>query len=517
MAGDMGSFGGSSDESTVIKQVGIALAVLLVGLFFGRQVALNYMVPVGLLGGFFLLFFLVTQPVKFLLLGIFVAYGTFDILDMETFGRVRGLFRLKDIFLVLLVGYMILTSILAGARPTPLRWSRAYRPWLLFLLWIGLVFAYTVKVLGESPMLALRVGRTYLAYGLPYVLLWFLRTEREWTMFHRYVYGLGGFAILLGVLRGLGVPTSLTSATPETVSGSAEQLGLFRFGNPSESLVFALFILSFWRFAFKPTRRHALVAMLMAFGGSLFLYRARIAGTLLGVLAGVLLAPLRVRIRAVVIGTAGTLLLLLAVGLFGIVAKPLVRGHRDSYMTRMAEFFESGVRGLIHGDTADVIGRRYSTRIRWPLVQERPVMGIGFVSPFGVIAWSMYEKGGMPIGTVDVGWMDVLVRLGFGGALVLLVLLLSVVMDALGVYRMQGLTDDEQAMCLALIGYIVLMLFSVYSFSYPTYEMAIITFGILFAFVVHIRERHTPVPEEGAPGPGAPAARSRGPRRISVG
>ncbi len=477
------------DEATLIRRAAAVAAVILVGLFFGYQASRGYVLPVALLAGFFLFALLLTRPKAFLLLSIFVFYGALGVVDMESFGRVAGLFRLKDVFTVLIVGYPVVTGVLQKEpRKTGIRFSRAYRPWAALLLWVVFVFGYTVVVIGERGLLAFRVGRTYLFYGMPFLMLWWLRNDKDWRQLDVFLHVLALATIGLAFLGSLGIRLRfLTVMDLPPGIGSAESLGLYRFGNPGESLVFAMFMVDFWRFCQKPTGRNGFAAAVMAFGSSLFLFRIRIAGTLLGIAFASLFVPARVRLRGAIVGLVGLVLLIGVTAAFGLLAKPLVEGYRTPYLSRVAGFFQEGIRGLTRGDTADVMGRAWHVRIRWPLVREHPILGIGFISPFGSIAWDVYTKGGMPIGVVDVGWIDILVRLGFGGAFFLSLLLVFAVLDAVDLLHKPDLSIEEMSFCLALAGFVVLMLVSLYSFSYPTWEPAIVTFSLLFSFVLHMR------------------------------
>ena len=486
MSGGSTSFGGSSDEATLVQRLLVIVGVVAVGMFLGVQSARGYVLPVAIVVAFGMMFLLFARPMWFLALGLFVFYGAFELVDMERFGRVAGLFRLKDVFLIMMVGYMVTTGILRGeAKRTALRQSKAFRAWAVFMLWILYVYVYTVFYLGEDKMLAFRVGRTYLSYGWPFLLLWWVRDQKDWDRFLRILYVLGFVAIGVALMGSLGLRVSLYAPDLPAGIGTAESLGLYRAGHEGQSLVYSLFMLSFWRFIFKNTRRNAWLAFIFAFGSSLFLFRTRLAGTVFGIVVASLFVGWRYRLRALSTGVIGLLLMVGAMIVFGLFAKTVVRVDDASYLGRVVEFFQRGAEAVA-GEGIDA-GRRYNIDIRWPLVREHPLIGIGFISPFGSIAWGIYAAGGMPIGVVDVGWIDILVRLGFVGCGLLGTLLLMAARDAVDVLRRFPLSAEEKALCLTLIGYTTLMVVSVYSFSYPTLESSIITFAILFAFIVRIR------------------------------
>lgn len=483
----------STDESAIVQRLLAVGTIILLGVFLGMQVARGYVFPAALVVGFALLFLLFARPQWFLLLSIFVFYGSFGIVDMDVFGRVAGLFRLKDVFLVLMVGYAVTTTIIRGGgdKRTPLRSSTAYPAWRVFVLWVVCVYLYTVVVLGEDKMLALRVGRIYLSYAWPLLLLWWLRSEEDWKRFYRFLYFLGFIAIGLAVLGSFGASIQLYSndALPPGI-GSAESLGIYRAGNEGESLVYALFIISFWRFIHRQSFRNAAIAFIFAFGSSLFLFRTRLAGVTLGIALSSLFVSWRLRMRAVRAGVIGIVVLLGAIVVFGLFAKTLVRMDDTPYVARIVQFFQKGVDAVLHGEVSDSLGRKFHVQMRWPLVKEHPLIGIGFISPFGSLAWEIYMKGGMPIGIADVGWIDLLVRLGFVGVFLIGALYFFVARDARTLLRVQELSDEERSVALAMIGYCVLATVSVYSFSYPSWEPCIVTFSLLFTMVVHIRRQH---------------------------
>ena len=487
--------GGAGREAVLVQRLFVGIAIVVVGLLLGRLIPENSFLPAALLVGFALMFLLLRRPLWFLMLGIFFYYGALRILDTEVVGRVAGLFRLKDVFLVMMLLHIIATQVISRRRNVVPGDARAFRYFLLFMAWITFQMWRTVVLTGEEKMLMFRVGRHFLTYGFFLFLLYYLQSDDDWKKLNRFLHGLAYLTIGLGVLTALGVNTTIYPRGADLYGRFA--YGVFKFYNPAESLVYAMFIYNFWRYCFRPTWKNGLAAVVMAGGCTFFIFRARLAGMALGMLVSLFFAPARVRGRAVVVGLVVAISAAIVLSAFGLVAASVTETGGESYLGSLADYFNEAVRGVTQRDTGDVLIRQIFIQMRWSMVKKNPWAGIGFVSPFGKVGWNMYRLGDMPVGHVDVGWLDALMRLGVIGSVILSLFLISAAVEGRKLLAVNNLSEEDYAFGLTSVSYVVLMFVSTYSFSYPTWEEPILTFSLIFGWLMRVRRRlkESPAPE----------------------
>lgn len=485
----------SGREALLIQRFIIGIAIVVVGLLLGRLIPENYFLPAALVVGFGLLFLLLKKPVWFVLLGIFFYYGALRIVDTEVVGRVAGLFRLKDVFLAMMVLHIVATHVISRRRGILPAKASSFRLFLLFMGWIGFQMWRTVFLLGEEQMLMFRVGRHFLTYGYFIFILYYFRSEKDWKGLKRYMHALAFLTIGLGVLTAFGINTTLYPRGSMMYGGFSH--GIFKYFSPGESLVFAMFMYNVWRFCFRPTWRNGVLALILAGGCTFFIYRARLAGMVLGMAISTFLAPPKVRSRALVMGVVTLGLAVMVVVVFGLVASNLTEMGRQSYLGNLVDYFDVARRGVTERNTDDVMIRQLFVELRWPLVRKSPFLGVGFVSPFGRVAWEMFRLGDLPIGHVDVGWLDALMSLGGIGTCILAVFLISAALEGKRIVTSKNLSEDEYAFGLTIVAFVVTMFVSTYSFAYPTREESILTFSLLYAWIMRMRSNGLNLAGEG--------------------
>jgi len=492
-----------SDVSTspAVRRIAIASTVIIGSITLGTRLARSPVVGLAVASMCAITMLLFLRPPWFLMLGIFFYYRALTIVDTELVGRLPGFLKLKDVFFVILVAYTAATEILAPPKSRTLRNSVVFVPWLLFLGWFCWQMFYTVKVIGEDPVLAFRAGRHFLAYFFPFIFLRLLRSDNDWNRFLVFLQGMALVAVFLSLLSAVGIEITVVGERPEASVAKYAQ-GVFKFYNPAESLVYAMFMFNLWRYAYRPTPRNLLMSLILAVGCSMFVFRARLIGLVLGTCVAFLFAKADARRRVAVVGIACILVLALALTIFGVMVAPHTgeADLRDSYIANLAGYFQQAVEGLRTGDRAGIPIRQMYTELRLPLVKQRPLCGMGFVSPYGRVALRFYRYGLLALGVVDVGWLDALMRLGgIGTALLAALLACSAVAGRRLLKAGTDLPVEGFAFALALVGFVVQMFVSVYSYSYPTREYSIVTFAILLAWVLHFSERSTTPTQEETP------------------
>lgn len=479
--------GPMGDEVALIRRLVLGGVLFFVALIFGYLGAHDYVLPLALLAGCCGLYLLFVRPFWFLLVALFFFYQALDIVDTDTFGHVAGLFRLKDLCFVLLVAHAIAGGILDRQSRLSQAGTLYYLPFLLFVGWLVFQFLRTVYILGDEPLLSFRAGRHFLTYLLFLLIPVYVTTDRDWATIFKYLHVLAFFSISLAFLTAAGYSPSFFALT-----GRYSAAGVLKFWSPGESIVYFLFVFDFWRLCLRPTKQRAALLLLMGIGVAMFVFRARLAGTALGILAGVCFVANRIRFRVFLAGICVLTAAVVFLSALTLIA-PTAYGGNKNYVVKFVDYFKDAAEGIVYGKSDAILIRTMFMQERLPIIKEHPFAGLGFVSPFGTVAWKMYKTGVMPMGHVDVGWLDSLLRLGSIGSFLLALFLFASAWQASRILKRYDLTVDEQVACLTTIAFVVLMFASLYSFSYPTYEPAITSFSILLAWVYHIFRKYQKV------------------------
>lgn len=148
----------------------------------------------------------------------------------------------------------------------------------------------------------------------------------------------------------------------------------------------------------------------------------------------------------------------------------------------LAYRFFSPVEELIEGKGA-MLSRSYVNLIRWDLIEERPVAGYGFIdesSPRGKehlsVTFSRFEQ---TYGTVDSGYVDLLIRFGYLGAALYLLPWLTVGLLPILSKRAKGTLGES-------CGFYVLILFPVcITWSMFTYVFGIVPLSLCVFIILN--------------------------------
>ena len=116
-----------ADIQNLVPRLIIGVAVVLIGLYLGKMVPTNMAMAGAVVALSFLIFLLVTRPHYFTILLLFFMFEAFSLVDVDSFGRLPGLFRAKDALLFLLLAYTMATAALGGAPLRDVRQSHLFR------------------------------------------------------------------------------------------------------------------------------------------------------------------------------------------------------------------------------------------------------------------------------------------------------------------------------------------------------------------------------------------------------
>lgn len=464
-------------EASIVSRLIVVVVTIAVGLYFGYIAPSNPMFAGALIVGFFLVFLLVTRPHVFVVLLVFFLFEMFGLANVDTFGRLPGLFRAKDVLLFLLVGYTAAGAAM-GLRPArPFRDSKLFVPLMAFLGFVVFQMFYTRTFHHERLSLLFRAGRHFLTYGVAFFLVLFFYDERRWRFLERwlFVFVFGVFFLNLLEMAGVPVPFYFWRGTFDF-----GVVGAVKFANAAGPLTYWLFARCFWEFCYKPERKNTVLLALLGLVLLTYSYRAYWAGLAVGLLITWFMAPPRAKFRAAVV-VAGAVVVGGLLTVFAVAAASSV--SMAAAAKRLWEFAAGTVTDLVlvQGSYAS---RAVMDAMRIPLVKAHPFMGMGFVSVFGDVAYDLWMRGDLPVGTIDTGWIDLMLRLGGIGSTMLLLLFLRVIQVNWQLNRDPAASVSDHAVYLGNVTFVVLATVSLVAAALPSWEAGITTLSLIMALTM---------------------------------
>jgi hypothetical protein len=483
-----------------MKRLILGIVVVVIGLFMGRNIPSQPMLITALLGLFILLFVIVTRPINFILLLMFFLFEAFDLVDVERFARLPGLFKAKDFLIALLAGFTLVNIAMHHFPRGVLKRSRLFWPLMFFLLFVVGQFLRTYYLLGEKPMLLFRQGRHFLTYALPFILILFITRDQDWRRLDRWCL----FFIFL--ITALNFVDSVIIRLPFFHSVSVERaktLGVIKSYNPALLLTYWMFFRRFWLYCFHPGKRNLIWLVVMGAALIFYFFRGTVAASLMAILAVSLLVPPRIRARSfVVITTAAVSLTILSV-LAVSVSQALSRGDALAAFRR---YMMSTGTDVIRGE-GTYASRIAIDRFRYPLIKKNPFVGMGFISVFGEVAYTLWRtEGVLPVGTSDTGWLDLMLRLGLIGSLLLLAVFAKEVHLIRHLLKeKRDWSDEERSLLLANATLAIAASLNLITAAHLSWEPSITLFGITLAWTMRFEQKALPKAQgegsaEAAPG-----------------
>ena len=141
------------------------------------------------------------------------------------------------------------------------------------------------------------------------------------------------------------------------------------------------------------------------------------------------------------------------------------------------------------------------TRFAWHGVRQR----------FGEVALDLWMQGTLPVGTIDTGWIDLLLTLGGLGVLCLGALFVQIILTNRQLLKSADVKNfEDRSWMLANIGYIVLITVSSVAAALPSWEPGIATVAIIITQTMRFEL------EAAAPATDNAAQPARAPAKIAV-
>ncbi len=188
----------------------------------------------------------------------------------------------------------------------------------------------------------------------------------------------------------------------------------------------------------------------------------------------------QVRIRTIVLGSVFFFVLLV-----GILAWDVASGEGFTHLGKVGSYFSSTVTDVLQ-DEGTYAQRHQVDAMRYPLVRQRPWLGHGFISPFGVAYQMWRTQGVLAIDTTDTGWLDLMIRFGFMGAILIAVLMFVLWRTNYRMLRRPGLDLPTRAMLLANMQFFLAVVIMVITAAPFTIEFNITAISLIIMRTMYL-------------------------------
>lgn len=414
------------------------------------------------------------NPVVLILIYFVAMYDGGGILPLDTLFQIPGIGRPTDLFGAMLFGYLVLLLCMRREQRTILQRNIFYRPLMIMLIYTVVVLIYTVVHWNEDPLLAFRIARRFFVYGIPLVMFFIIKDKSAWRWIERICLLLIYLAFVVSIAdAALGLDW-----VDNVREGSAQRMGIIKAYTQVKAL--AVFFLGryVWLYAHEPTRKNFLMMSSIAGTFLVYLFRGFMAGTAAGVFAITLLMLSFARRRALrMLFGGGILVVLLAIMTATVLTDGSLNEMSDQFFGRyLGDIGEMGeaISGQAAWHESTFAYRMEQAREKLPLFRQNPWFGIGFLSPMGRPAWKLYLGGEMPLGDIDSGWVDILMRLGSIGAVVVAYFYSTVMYKLIRTLKYWRRTSgsfclDDQAWMMGTFALMVQILVGLISGAYITH------------------------------------------------
>jgi hypothetical protein len=414
------------------------------------------------------------------LLVLLASYDFLGFVDPHTFGRIPGIFKLRDLLLMAVVG-ISLASIFGARRGYRMLEVLPVRAAIVFTVYVAAVVAYTVATGHSSLNLALRVAAPYFYYLIMIPVIIFSSSRRR---VQTLLVALLVLAIVPELLSLFQIITHRPLSPFATVAWiDVGGMSIPRSYVLSFNLTGAALLCLFGTYLYSPSSRARLLYALCA----------------LGVLGGVVLTFG----RAFWIGTIGSLFFLFVFAHNDRERRRVLLGRTVALWSRtlvvsalIVVFLLLSGRGGTFLEFSGQVSRRFTSTFteiaersgtfggrleestgRLLLFRQNPLLGVGYVHESSEFAAELQEK---KVGTADSGVITLLAQTGIVGIAV--VSILAGIFMARGIQILRRLRDPYmKGVSLGIVSFYVLsvIMFAGLTGTVFTHYAGICTMGLL--------------------------------------
>lgn len=358
---------------------------------------------------------------------ILVAMDMLGFMDSETFLRIPGLFKFQDLLFVILMVRMAADLLINRTTANRLR-SPVTKPVLFLLACTALVIFLTAMFRDTSIVLSLRVGRTFLYYSIFFLVLYYVRNEKQLRLLLNACFVFSFVvAVLLIVQFAVGRNVSLVPYWKIGTQrvGSYVTFRVYPRGIPVLLMGFLCFVGALYHKLGNRSFQLAVITGILGLGVVLQLYRTIWAVAIIGVIFSWFIVQRKYKVhffrRAVPLIGIILLLGMLIIPLYGTALK--VSFVKVRFLSIFQDFF--GVKGNYALNLA-VAAERLQ------FIKSNPIWGMGFVHPSEPFSLQLI---GQSVGNIDNAWITILSYMGALGALSILWLSIAFMKRSLFILR----------------------------------------------------------------------------------
>jgi len=401
---------------------------------------------------------------------ILVAMDMLGFVDSQTFLRIPGVFKFQDLLLVIFMVRMAADLLINRTTANRLR-SPVTKPVLFLLACTALVIFLTAMFRNTSMVLSLRVGRTFLYYSIFFLVLYYVRNEKQLRLLLNACFVFSFVvAVLLIVQFAVGRNVSLVPYWKIGTQrlGSYVTFRVYPRGIPVLLMGFLCFVGVLYHKLGNRSFQLAVITGILGLGVVLQLYRTIWAVALIGAISAWFIVQRKHKMHFVrrTIPLIGIILLL------GMLAAPLYSRVAGISLikTRFLSTFQDFLR--VEGHYARYLAVAAE---RLSYIKSSPIWGIGFVHPSEPFAQQLMNQS---VGNIDNAWITILSYMGALG--VLSMLWLSIAFMKRSSFILKNMNDPfYEGILVGFIGFYIASVVSLLYISPFAYGEGIATIALM--------------------------------------
>jgi hypothetical protein len=432
-------------------------------------------VPFMAMAGVFFIWSIYFKPELCIVIMIIIFFDLFGFIDPDSFLRVKGIFKLKDVIFILMLISIIMDIVIKKGTSLQRLQSPVNKPLIALMLLVSFGIAYSSFFRGERLDYSLRIGRIFYYYLIFFIIMYYIRSERQirFVIFATFIFA-SMVAIIYAAQFFLGPHISVTPFG-KVLAQRFEGISFARLYLPGFTVVYMGFMIAFWLFVYQGNRSKLFLLLFLGVGVLFNFFRAYWIGTILGILLPAIYQKVDIKLKT----------LKLCVVFFVLIAIFIPAIKYVSYVTNTDVFtlFSSRLTSTF----SEFINKKksYGSRLKYAnsrveLLKARKnfLLGVGFVQcdPFSSTGKSRYEIS--PISTGGhLGYLDIMLYMGLIGLSCFAWFILVILKRLVYIFRLTQ-SGLYKATIMGFIGFLILCIVVSISHSPLTTIIGIVPISI---------------------------------------
>jgi hypothetical protein len=236
------------------------------------------------MAGVFFAWIIYVKPELSIVIMILIFFDLFGFIDADSFFRVKGVFKLKDVVFILMLISIIGDIIIKKDTSLQRFQSPVNKPLIALMLLVSFGIFYSSFFRGESLNYSLRMGRILYYYLIFFITIYYIRSERQIRFVLFAILAMASMVSIIYIVQFfLG---SHISVTPfGKLAG--QRFGDFRFARlylSGFTVAYIGFMIAFWLFIYQRNRIRLILLLFLGVGIAFNFFRAYWIGAIFGIL-----------------------------------------------------------------------------------------------------------------------------------------------------------------------------------------------------------------------------------------